>query len=308
MKESLKESLKEKQRRLEEILAGMGSVAVAYSSGVDSTFLLKTAHDVLGGRAVALTARSCIFPARESAEALEFCRDRGIEQIMAEARPLEIAGFRDNPPERCYLCKKALFTRFLELARERGIPWVAEGSNTDDLGDYRPGLAAVAELGVRSPLREAGLGKAEIRELSRALGLPTWDKPSFACLASRFAYGETITAEKLAMVERAEQRLLELGFRQFRVRVHGNLARIEVLPEEMERLFSLAETLHGEFRALGFLYVTADLAGFRSGSMNLALGERASENRAAESDEAASPGAAKDSLPVSGSESREALS
>ena len=266
------DELHEKKRALEEYLRSLGSVAVAFSSGVDSTFLLKVAHDTLGNRAVAVTARSCSFPSRELKEAEAFCRDEGIEQILVDSEELDIEGFRQNPKNRCYLCKKELFTKIGAIAAGRGIAWVAEGSNVDDEGDYRPGMQAVAELGIKSPLRQAGLTKAEIRTLSREMGLPTWDKPSFACLASRFVYGETISEEKLAMVEQAEQRLLDLGFRQVRVRIHGDLARIEVMPEDLSRLVDHAAQLDRDLRAVGFAYVTMDLGGYKTGSMNRTLG------------------------------------
>ena len=265
------DQLHEKKQFLENYLKELGSIAVAFSSGVDSTFLLKTAHDVLGERAIAVTAQSCSFPRRELEEATAFCEAEDIKQILVQSEELDIDGFRQNPKNRCYLCKRELFTKIKEIAAAQGVAHVAEGSNMDDTGDYRPGLIAVSELGVKSPLREAKLGKEEIRLLSKELGLPTWDKPSFACLSSRFVYGETISEEKLALVDKAEQRLLDLGFRQVRVRIHDKLARIEVLPEEFWKLIENAAGIEEYFRALGFLYVTLDLGGYRMGSMNKTL-------------------------------------
>lgn len=265
------DELHEKKQRLEVYLRGLGRVVVAFSSGVDSTFLLKVAHQVLGDRAIAVTARSCSFPARELNEAKAFCEAEGIEHIIVESEELSIDGFCQNPPNRCYLCKKELFTKIRAIAQEHGIAHVAEGSNLDDNGDYRPGLQAVAELGVKSPLRQAGLTKEDIRALSKEMGLPTWEKQSFACLSSRFVYGETITEEKLAMVDKAEQRLLDLGFHQVRVRIHGQLARIEVDLAELEKIIQAAQELNDYFRKLGFLYVTLDLGGYQMGSMNKTL-------------------------------------
>ena len=263
--------MQEKLQQLRDYLARQQSVAVAFSGGVDSTFLLKVARDVLGDRAVAVTASSCSFPQRELKEAEAFCRQQGIEQIVIQSEELEIEGFRSNPPNRCYLCKRELFGKIRLIARDLRLQAVVEGSNTDDMGDYRPGLRAVNELGILSPLRYAGLNKAEIRQLSKDLGLPTWDKPSFACLASRFVYGEEITRERLSMVERGEQLLLDQGFRQVRVRLHGNLARIEVEPGEFARLQANRERIVSSFRSYGFAYVTMDLTGYRTGSMNETL-------------------------------------
>ncbi len=262
------DTLNQKQQNLCEYIKGLGSVAVAFSSGVDSTFLLKTAHDLLGDKAIAVTACSCSFPQRELNEAKSFCKKEGIRHIIVESEELSIEGFAQNPKNRCYLCKRELFTKIKKIAAENGIEYVAEGSNLDDNGDYRPGLTAVAELGIKSPLREAGLSKADIRALSKEMGLSTWDKQSFACLASRFVYGETITEEKLRMVDKAEQKLLDMGFHQVRVRIHGKIARIEVEPAEFGKIINAADELNNYFQELGFTYVTLDLGGYKMGSMN----------------------------------------
>lgn len=263
-------NMHQKHQLLKQYLQELGSVAIAFSGGVDSTFLLKTAHDVLGGRVIAVTARSLSFPERELKEASEFCAREQIKQVFCDSAELQIEGFAQNPLNRCYLCKKELFAKIFAVARQHGIEQVAEGSNLDDDGDYRPGHMAVAELGVKSPLRQVGLAKDEIRALSQEMGLPTWDKPSFACLVSRFPYGQSITAEKLHMVDQAEQFLLDMGLRQVRVRHHGDLARIEtdeagfaLLTEQKCR-----ETVYQRFRQYGFTYIALDLLGYRTGSMN----------------------------------------
>lgn len=263
----------EKLARLRRYLEELGSVAIAFSSGVDSTFLLKVAHDTLGERCAAITVKSRVFPERESREADDFCLKEGIRHIVLTSDELKIEGFRQNPANRCYICKKHLFSHMLDAAHEAGYVFLAEGSNVDDLGDYRPGLQAIAELHIESPLRQAGLTKAEIRSLSREMDLPTWSKPSYACLASRFVYGEEITPEKLSMVDQAEQLLHDMGLCQYRVRIHGNIARIEVLPEELSVIIedNNRQRINSELRKYGFAYVTLDLLGYRTGSMNEVL-------------------------------------
>ena len=266
------ELAQEKLAVLQEELRRLGSVMIAFSGGVDSTFLLQVAHLTLGDKALAITARSGVVPKRDLGEAEEFCNKYGIRHLYFDFDELAVPGFAENPPDRCYICKKTLFSNFLRIAKENGAV-LCEGSNMDDLGDYRPGLKALAELDVHSPLRVAQLTKAEIRLLSHELQLPTWNKPSFACLASRFVYGERITAEKLTAVDKAEQLLWELGFKQFRVRVHGNLARIEVLPEQLAEALSEPKRseIHSRLHEFGFAYVTLDLLGYRTGSMNETL-------------------------------------
>lgn len=262
-----------KLEALKDYIRGLGSLAVAYSSGVDSTFLLKVAHDVLGDRCIAVTGVSPSFPKREREESEAFCRAEGIRQIIFETHEMEKEEYASNPSNRCYYCKHTLFSDVIDIAKREGIAYVAEGSNMDDLGDYRPGLQAIKELEVLSPLRQVELTKAEIREYSKELGLPTASKPSFACLASRIPYGERITPEKLAKVEAAEDVLAGYGIPQYRVRVHGNLARIEVPEEYLGFVMEDArrKEILERFRAIGFFYVTVDMKGFRSGSMNEVL-------------------------------------
>lgn len=260
---------KEKYSLLESKLKQLGKVAIAYSSGVDSTFLLKTAHCILGDNAVAITAKAPCFMKRESQEADEFCKKEGIRQITVDFNPLEIEEFKSNVKNRCYFCKSALFTKIKEVAAKNGFNIVADGTNADDLNDFRPGMKALEELGIISPLLESGLTKEEIRILSKDMGLSTFNKPSYACLASRIAYNEEITEKKLQMVEKAEERLFELGFIQSRVRMHGNLARIEINKNGFSELIAVSDELNAYFKSLGFSFVSLDLNGYKTGSMNI---------------------------------------
>lgn len=265
----------EKIQKLRSILAGYGKAAVAYSGGVDSTLLCRLAFDALGDKAMAVTLASPMVPASEVEQAETLAAQIGISHFILQDPVIDETVAR-NPADRCYHCKKLEFGFILDFIRPRGTSILMEGSNADDLNDYRPGLAAVRELDVKSPLREAGLTKSEIRELSRGLGLPTWNKPSMACLASRIPYGETITIARLHRVEEAENWLRNKGFIQYRVRSHGDLARIEVAPEDRSRFADPAfmDETAAVFRGFGFHYVTLDLQGYSTGSLNRSLNQR----------------------------------
>jgi uncharacterized protein len=261
--------LQEKYENLLSFIRKKQSAAVAFSGGVDSSLLCSAAREALGDRALALTVVSPMLPKSELDDARRIAALTGIEHILLERPDIESA-VAANPADRCYHCKKSEFAAVIACAKSRGAAAVFDGSNVDDLADYRPGLKALEELGVQSPLREAGLSKAEIRELSRKAGLPTWDKPAFACLASRIPYGQTIDAKKLAAVEAAETVLVREGFRQIRVRVHGDIARIEAAPEERRKFSDIAlwDRLALQIKALGFRYVAVELSGYVTGSLN----------------------------------------
>jgi uncharacterized protein len=263
----------QKESRLLERLAGLPSLLVALSGGADSAYLAWAAHRALGGRALSVTALSPSFPAYDREQVENLVRVAGLRHEFVATQEVENPLYAANRPDRCYFCKDELFTVLGRLAAERGIAAVAYGTNADDAGDFRPGHRAAGEHAALSPLLDAGLSKAEIRALSRRAGLPTWDRPASACLASRIPYGAEVTPEKLAQIERSEAALRELGFRQFRVRHHGELARIEIAPEELPRALDtrMAQEMARRLRATGFLYVTLDLEGYRQGALNAVL-------------------------------------
>ena len=265
--------LKEKYGDLKKYLQGFDSLAVAFSGGVDSTFLLAAAKEALGEKVIAVTLLSGFVPENEVQEATLFATALGVRHEFIQVDELSIPGVASNPPDRCYLCKKALFTKIKVLAEKMEIQQVVDGSNLDDEGDYRPGMQALAELGIKSPLRIAQLTKEEIRSLSQMLNLPTWNKPSFACLTSRIPYGEAITKEKLAMIEKAELFLMAQGLKQMRVRCHDKLARVEVPEEDIPLLLNgeMRKKIAEAFAKIGFTYTAIDIKGYRTGSLNEVL-------------------------------------
>ncbi|BCJ86264.1 ATP-dependent sacrificial sulfur transferase LarE [Effusibacillus dendaii] len=260
--------LRAKNDRLGEILREMDQVVVAFSAGIDSTFVLARALEELGNKVLAVTAASETFPDRELNEAIELAKHLGARHEIIQIREMENPDFVANNPDRCYHCKAGLYNSLTSLATERGIPWILDGANMDDLGDYRPGRKAAKEYKIRSVLQEAQLYKEELRQLARDMGLPNWDKPSFACLSSRIPYGSLITLEKVEQLDRGEEALRTMGFRQLRIRHHDTIARIEVPREEFIKVLDRANEITEILKAEGFTYVTLDLQGYRSGSMN----------------------------------------
>jgi len=268
-----RDSTRRKKNRLIHQLRGAGSLLVAFSGGVDSTFLLAMAHEILGEGAVAATAISETYPVREKEMAIQFTRDRGIQHVLFHSEEINLPAFVSNGPDRCYHCKKTLFHKLINTAKERGIKHVAHAANEDDLKDYRPGLRAAREMGIIAPLVDAGLNKKVIRTLSKEMGLSTWDKPAMACLAARIPYGSPVTAEKLKMIEEAEAFLINRGFRQCRVRHHDTVARIEVEELGLKMIMGddLRKAIVGKFKEIGFLHIAIDMEGYVSGAMNRVL-------------------------------------
>ncbi len=267
----MKPATQQKLDDLRQVFAQLDAVIVAYSAGVDSTLVLRVAHDVLGDRVMAATGLSDTYPEEEMAEARALAQEIGVEHVMMRTEELTDPRYAMNSHQRCFFCKNELYGKLRELADERGIPHIVDGTNADDVGDHRPGLRAAREIGVRSPLQEVGMTKDEIREISNELGLRTWDKPAFACLSSRFPYGTPITVEKLKQVATAERAIRELGFRGFRVRHHDTMARLEVDPDDFPRVVELHSEIVAKLRAAGYRFVTLDLQGYRSGSLNEGL-------------------------------------
>jgi uncharacterized protein len=268
-----KTNIEEKLTRLKDILHDMGSVLVAYSGGVDSTFLAVTAHEVLGNKALAVFAASPVAPPMEKEEAASLAHNIGLRFKIIDSNEMSNPDFVANPPERCYYCKRELFSELKPIAKAEGLKWIADGTNADDLHDFRPGRKASAEAGIRSPLLEAGLTKTEIRQLSHAKSLPTWDRPASPCLASRIPYGIPVTAETLNKIARGEQYLHNLGIRELRLRHHGDIARIELAPEDMAKIITpeIRQDIVTHLKALGYKYVALDLTGYRIGSLNEVL-------------------------------------